>query len=255
MQVSTALNGKFEFEGQLRSALNSTLALEITHHIDLAHGLLMKSGYPTRAYTKSAVTTLLSFNQEKQLQVLENAKKLIGVLNNFEELEPEIEEEVVNEVALTKRALDVFGLKVTDSTWEDKAKDRIIEIYTGEGVQLHRSLNFFKTCGYSLLDLCVNEWYVLWERPSKVMEQLNQIVAQVMTGADRPSTDMAVRPHIVRETYDDGTTQPFLPRSIVVQFRDMFPAFNAKGEISGFVVTSEARVLSIGDDALKLGFI
>lgn len=255
MQVSTALNNKFEFEGQLHSALTSALAREITHQIDLAHGLLMKSGYPTRAYTKSAVTTLLSFNQEKQLQVLENAKKLIGVLSNFEELEPEVETEFVNEVALAQKALGMFGLRVADNTWEDKAKDRIIEVYTGEGVQLYRSMNFFKTCGYSLLDLCVNEWYVLWERPSKVMEQLNTIVAQVMTGAERPSTEMPVRPHIVRETYDDGTTQPFLPRSIVVQFRDMFPAFNARGDISGFVVTSEARVLDVGDDALKLGFI
>lgn len=253
MQVSTALNGKFEFEVQLSSAL----ALEITRHIDLAHSLLLKSGYPTRAYTKSAVAILLSFNQEKQQQVLDNAKKLIGILNDFEpEIEPEDDaDEFINEVALTKRALEVFGFRVKDETWEDKAKDRIIEIYSHQGVQLHRSLNFFKTCGYSLLDLCVNEWYVLWERPSKVTEQLNEIVGQVMTGAPRPNTEMPVRPHIVRETYDDGTTQPFLPRSIVVQFRDMFPTFNANGEICGFVVTSEARVLSIGDEALKLGFI
>lgn len=252
MQASTALTHKFEIE---KGQLGSALALDITHHIDHAHGLLLKSGYPTRAYTKSAVETLLSFNQEKQLQVLENAKKLIGVLNSFEDFQPEIENEVVNEVALTKRALSAFGLHVTDDTWEDKAKDCIIEIYSHQGVQLHRSMNFFKTCGYSLLDLCVNEWYVLWERPSKVMEQLNEIVGQVMTGSYRASTEMAVRPHIVRETYDDGTTQPFLPRSIVVQFRDMFPTFNAHGEISGFVVTSEARVLNVGDEALKLGFI
>lgn len=256
MQASTALMNKFETEA---IRLNSALALEITHHIDNAHGLLLKRGYPTRAYTKSAVETLLSFDEAKQLQVLDNAKKLLGVLSSMEpEISPEPETEIedgVNEVALAKKALSCFGFRVSDDTWEQKAQNRIIEIYNHQGVQLHRSLNFFKTCGYSLLDLCVNEWYVLWERPSRVMEQLNAIVAQVMSGTPRPGTEMPVGPHVVRETYDDGTTQPFLPRSIIVQFRDMYPTFNARNEICGFVVTSEARLLNVGDDALKLDFI
>jgi hypothetical protein len=254
MQASTALNNKIETDA---SRLNSAIALKITRQIDHAHNLLLQRGYPTRAYTKSGVETLMGFDESKQLQVLDNTKKLLGILNSIEpEPEPGVDiEEIVDEVALAKKALSCFGFTVKDKTWEQKAQNRIIEIYNHQGVQLHRSLNFFKTCGYSLLDLCVNEWYVLWERPSKVMAQLNEIVGQVMSGASRPSTEMPVGPHVVRETYDDGTTQPFLPRSIVVQFRDMYPTFNALDEICGFIVTSEARLLSVGDEALKLDFI
>jgi len=249
MQVSTALNAKIQSDV---SRHGSAIANEITQQIDRAHDLLLKCGYPTKAYTKSAVDTLFTLEYEKQLKVLENAKSLLGILSG---LEPEFDIDRAREISLTKKALVGLGIHVKDQTWETKAKDRIIEVYNHEGVQLHRSLNFFKTCGYSLLDLCVNEWYVLWERPSKVVQQLNTIVEQVMSGAHRPSTDMGVRPHIIRETYDDGTTQPFLPRSIVVHFRDMFPTFNSHGEICGFIVTSEARLLHVGDEALKLGFI
>lgn len=255
MQESAALMNKFETE-VIR--LNSALALEITHHIDHAHNFLLKKGFPTRAYTKSAVETLLSFDEAKQLQVLDNAKKLLGIFNSMEpEISPEPEVEIedgVNEVALAKKALNVFGFQIKDATWEQKAQMHIIEIYNHHGVQLHRSLNFFKTCGYSLLDLCVTEWYVLWERPSRAMKQMDHVVSSILNGAYN-EVKIPIDPHIVRETYDDGTTQPFLPRSIFVEFCDIYPTYNAADEICGFLVTSTARLLSVGDEALKLDFI
>lgn len=261
MQASTAVHSQTHSE-QLH--LHSALTLEITRQIDFAYNILIKRGHLTRPYTKSAVATLLSFSEERQLQVLENAKKLLGVLSSIDadpqtEVDPATEvpelESNVDEIALTKKALSCFGFRMKDSTWEQTSEDHLIEIYNSNGVQLHRSLNFFKTCGYSLLDLCVHEWYVLWERPSQVLKKLNEIVGQVLTGAPRPGTRMDVGPHLVRETYDDGTTQPFHPRSMVVQFKDMYPAFNANDQICGFVVTSLVKTLTVGDDVLKVDFI
>lgn len=240
------------------ASLTSGTTAEIINHINVMHSLLLAAGVSTRPTTPKAVATLISFDEAKQLQVLENAKKLIGVLNSVKlEISSETENEIeggVNEVALVKRALDIFGFKIKDGTWEQKARNHIIEIYNNQGVQLHRSLNFFKTCGYSLLDLCVNEWYVLWERPRRAMKQMDHVVSMVLSGTYN-EVKIPIDPHIVRETYDDGTTQPFLPRSMHVEFGDIYPTYNAANEISGFVVTTQANLLSVGDDALKLSFI
>lgn len=240
------------------ASLTSGTTAEIIKYINVIHSRLLAAGVTTRTTTPKAMATLISFDEVKQLQVLENAKKLLGVLNSVEpESSPGAEAEIedgVNEVALAKRALDIFGFKVKDATWEQKARNHIIEVYNNQGVQLHRSLNFFKTCGYSLLDLCVHEWYVLWERPRRAMKQMDHVVSMILSGTYN-ELKIPIDSHIVRETYDDGTTQPFLPRSMFVEFGDIYPTYNAANEISGFLVTTQARLLNVGDDALKLSFI
>jgi hypothetical protein len=232
--------------------LNSDISADIVKSVDFIHSLLMRAGIPTKAYTSSGVNTLLGLTAERQREVQSNLRQLREIILA---VTAGGDIETIDEVALVEKALGYFSFKLKNHTWEATAREEVIEIYNHRGVQLYRSLNFFKTCGYSILDLCVNEWFVLWERPRKVLAQLNEIVAEVMEGKHPNGIRMDVLPHIIRETHNDGTTQPFSPRSLMVQFKYMYPAYSAGGEISGFVVTSTCEVLSVGAEAMKLDFI
>lgn len=233
--------------------LSDPVAAEIFRSIDMLHGLLLKLGYPTRAYTASSVQILLGLSTARQLEIQDSLSKTINIIKAVTQ-DIEITDKS-SDVKLMQKAISHFNFKLKNYTWENTAENLVIELYNRDSVQLFRSLNFFNTCGYSLLDLCVHEWFILWERPRKVMEQVHSIVNNVLTGDSHDSYQMNVPRHIIRETYDDGTTQPFLPRSMLVEFKEMIPAYSPQGTIAGFVVTSTCKVLSIGDEAMKLDFI
>jgi hypothetical protein len=155
---------------------------------------------------------------------------------------------------MVEKALQQFCFKMKDHTWDATAQEQIVEVYTVDGIQLYRSLSFFRTCGYSLLDLCVNEWYVLWERPQKVLQEMHLVLSSLLAGRKKDST-LDIPPHLVMETYDDGCTQPFLPRAIFVTMKHLYPLFNAQDQICGYVLTSTAKVVSEGPESLKIDFI
>jgi len=233
--------------------LNNGILFEIMQHIDFIHELLMRASIPTRPYTAKAVETLLSMDNQSHRMILGRLKSWKNIL-----ISADIDLDNVDEIVLANKALEYFNFRLKDYNWETTARDEIIEIYNPEGIQLYRSLNFFKTCGYSLLDLCVNEWYILWERPKSIVEKMHKVVGELLSGK-KADHAMNVEPHLIRETYDDGTTQPFYPRTAVVEFGNIYPLYSngidkANG-IIGFVVTSRGKLISVGDDAMKLAFI
>jgi hypothetical protein len=232
--------------------LKSGPAAEIIMRIEILHGLLLKVGITNRPYTASAVNILRTLPREKHLSILKSLQVLTTLIESSGDLTIGTE---INEPLLVDKALEYFNFKMKNHSWETTAKNEIIEIYNHEGIQLYRSLNFFTTCGYSLLDLCVNEWYVLWERPRRVIDQLAEIVADLFAGKKAGDSTVYVPRHLIRETYDDGTTQPFQPRSILVEFKNIYPTYSADDRINGFIATSTAQVVSIGDEALQLDFI
>lgn len=242
---SASLTGAFH-----NKDLTQGLSAEIIRRIDAIHLLLLKYGYPTKTYTAKSVQMLLSLGDEKKKDILQWLDIWHGILSSAEE---SVEE--VNEPKLADKALKYLNFRLKDYDWLDRHQNEIIEIYTPIGIQLYRSMNFFETCGYSLLDLCVNEWFVLWERPKFVVDRMHQIVDEVLSGRKKDPA-FGLGPHLVRETYNDGTTQPFLPRAAIVEFKNIYPAYGAAGNtIIGFVVTSVGKVISEGDEALKMGFI
>lgn len=226
---------------------------EIFEAVDYVHSQLLKIGIYNKGYTLSAVQLLLSFPPEKQAFILNNLRnwKRILVANEREAFG----KDGVNEAFLIEKALGYFNFRLKDHNWKSTAQNEILEIYNMEGIQLYRSMNFFSTCGYSLLDLCVNEWYVLWERPRRIVDQMAETVADVLSGKKNNDPQVYIAEHIVRETYDDGTTQPFLPRSVQVCFKNIYPTYMPDNRIAGFVATSTAKVIFIGEEALKLHFI
>src|SRR5437868_972067 len=145
------------------SGLNFGTTAAIIQQVDLIYGLLMRASIPARPYTPKSVRILQNLDEDKKLRILQDLKNWSAIL-----ISTGSSLEKIDERSLALKALKYFNLNLKDDGWQDTYADEIIEIYNPQGIQLYRSLNFFKTCGYSLLDLCVNEWFVLWERPKVV---------------------------------------------------------------------------------------
>lgn len=250
--VKKALQTILNNDELLTQGLSTGTAAAIFKEISELHQMLQQVGIETRPYTQKALQGLYHADETKKQRILNDLKNWKNIL-----LSSEADFKEVNECRLAIQALKYFNFKVKNRDWiEATHPDEIIEIYNPEGIQLYRSLNFFKTCGYSLLDLYVNEWFILWERSSQVIEKIHEVVEQTLSG-NKTNTKVDIGPHLIRETYDDGTTQPFEPRTAVVEFSDIYPAFDndSANEIIGFMITSKGRVISVGDDALTVGFI
>lgn len=226
-------------------------ATEIIHHIDEIYSILAKAAIPARPYTRKALQTLSIANEDKKLRILQDLKnwKAILVASN-------VSFDNVDELNLASKALNHFNFRLKKHDWQDVCQNQIIEIYNPQGIQLYRSLNFFNTCGYSLLDLCVTEWFVLWERPTSIINRIHAIVNDVMTG-NFLGGDVGIGSHLIRETYDDGSTQPFLPRTALVEFGSIYPAYCGSDykTITGFIITSRGKLVSVGEEAANVDFI
>jgi hypothetical protein len=231
--------------------LGKGLSSEIYQEVNEIYHILAAANIPVRAYTNKALQGLLQSDDAKKQRILQDLKNWKNILMTCG-----MSLENVDERQLASKALGYFGFKIKNLDWiETIAYDEIIEIYSPQGIQLYRSLNFFNTCGYSLLDLYVHEWFVLWERPASIINRIHATVGEVLAGK-KTDTQVPIGPHLIRETFDDGTTQPFLPRTAIVDFGTIYPTYgNSRSDIIGFVITSKGRIVSIGDEALEVDFI
>lgn len=231
--------------------VSSDLTAEIIQQVELIYGLISRASIPVRPYTPKSIQILLSLNREKKVKIRQHLQSWSSIL-----MSADGPLEKVDERHMANKALGYFNFRLKNYDWQDTSSDQIIEIYNPEGIQLYRSLNFFKTCGYSLLDLCVNEWLVLWERPKAVIDKMFSAVKDIISGQRTNYKFDEIGPHLIRETYDDGTTQPFQPMAAIVEFKNIYPAYSLdKKYIIGFVCTSVAKVIAVGDETLKIDFI
>lgn len=231
-------------------ALSATVA-EIFKQVDTVYSVLCKAGIPARPYTPLALQKLLSFSEEQQRQLLSQLQLWSSVITS---VEFGGDFDFSAEIAMVEKAVQKLRFQLRNHSWTDTDENQIIEVYNLEGIQLYRSLSFFKTCGYSLLDLCVHEWFILWERPQKVLQEMNLALQSRLTGHTKDPSP-GIPPHLVMETYNDGFTQPFLPRAIFVNFTKWYPLYSESGDMTGFILTSTAKVVSEGEESLKFDFI
>ncbi|MEN0058358.1 MAG: hypothetical protein AAGB31_05950, partial [Bdellovibrio sp.] len=122
-------------------------------------------------------------------------------------------------------------------------------------VQLYRSTNFFDISGYSLLDLSVNEWYVLYERPRRIMDVMQEKAMHFFKNS-LPTQRFEVARHVMREKCEIGTSEPFIPRAVMVDFQNMACLKrNPLGKAVGLIVTCRAEIIAAGDESLKIQFV
>lgn len=188
--------------------------------------------------------------QEKILSYLRAQNSILAAVAvpTFNEIHPE--------KGLVEQALDFYGLEVRDDFWRTVDRNDLIEIYNADQVQIFRSLNFFKISSYSLLDLLVHEWYVLWERPQQVLNELVATARNLLHGAAPGLQKLHVPVHVLKEAYcpdDEGGYQLISVRN---ELGHLCPLYR-KGlpVIGGFLLNSSNQIVARGFEADQIRFL
>jgi hypothetical protein len=160
------------------------------------------------------------------------------------------------EINFAKTALKHYGLHINEDFWKTVQDDHVIEIYGEDGIQKYRSINFFKFCGYSLLDMSLNEWYVLWERSKKIIEGMEKDVVNTMSNV-LPVHKMTVPRHLLREVLDTGDTVNFTPKACIVDFQYIGALKHnpLAPNPSAFICTASAEIVARGVDVAQFSFV
>lgn len=212
-------------------------------------------GYEVQTYSLSALNKLSEISPEKKSQItvfFENWAKWIEP--ESEDLDP-LEIDVVKEKVFLKRALEHYGLWVSDEFMNTIQEGQIIEFYGPELIQLYRNIKFFDYCSYSLLDISVFEFYNLWERPAYAMNMtLDDAKAVLMNPI--PIMPMKAPPHILRETKPVETDNEHLRFASLVHFHNVGSLFKGVNPVpAGVISTSSAEVIAVGDEAKSIHFV
>lgn len=217
--------------------------------------LLTVYDYHVEAYSESSLKKLSEVPQNKKEQItmyFENWSNWIDPEKNPGPIE-DIEKRCL------KKALDHYNLEANEEFWKTLEKDQIIEFYGEDMLQLYRSLSFFKVTGYSLLDISVFEWYVLWQRSAKAIEETMNDAHYVMQNY-MPVKKFEIPKQLIREIYDvGGQKEAFVPRTVLAEFMYLGTLTKknayALHDSRGAICSSRAQVLSQGEDSTNIRFL
>jgi hypothetical protein len=226
---------------------------ELLTAIEALQTQLSRFDITCKPFSADALSKLHKFNDSVKLNAI--AKDFVLQSEIFQDIVPDIENPHANDIAALKNALKFFGLRLEEEFWTKLSSDDVIEIYNPNMIQLYRSLNFYNKTGYSLLDLVMNEWYVLWERPAKALEEVAKAGLDAVNGA-KGLSKMTIKKHIIKEIYNTGATEPFEPRCLTVNFKYIAPLYKSvTSNIEAFIVTTECSLLTVGQGVYDLDFI
>jgi hypothetical protein len=218
----------------------SELIESLKYEVLATRELISSAGYPiTQAPRALSIENMMKLSPAQIHKLCFQLRLTRALCSSQAE---EIENPTDDQRRLLKRALDFYGLEMNESMMEHIGPDDIIEVYSPASTQLYRSLNFFRTSGYSLEDLLLNEWYILWERPQSVIDKVMVVMNQLLEGQNEILPfDLPV--HIVREIFQENENQQG-HRLIKVDLK-LGIALRRKGsqKVSALVVASTAKVL------------
>jgi hypothetical protein len=215
--------------------------------------LLRVWGHEVRVYSESSLLKLNELPSEKKEQIrsyYENACEWIAPTEPL--LPPGVEREKV----FLRRALAFYDLEISDDFLSTLEPGQIVEVYGDDMVQLYRSSNFYQITGYSLLDISVYEWFVLWERPGIVLEKAMHYTKSMILGYI-PVKRLEIPSHVIREIHNSHLTSEFEPRAAVAEFLFMGTVTSRKapGQPRGFVCTSRGQLIAVGNEALTIAVV
>lgn len=220
----------------------------------LVAALASFSIYPAK-YSQHSLEQLNLLSSEKKIAIAEGFNLTSEWLESAvsEGIDLRVSKETEKKCAL--KALKHFGLKVSDDLWNTIEDDEVIEIYGRDMRQLYRGLNFFKVCGYSLLEISVYEWYVLWERPKQVIQKMAEQTNYVIENAI-PVHCFNLPKHILRETLNSIGSEYFIPRACIAEFLHIGATLGEhSSRVEGFMCTARGEIIAEGSEALSIGFV
>lgn len=191
--------------------------------------------------------------KQELLRYYQTQNKILSSLNELPESEPLTK--LDQEIYCASLALKDSGLIIDDSFWKTVEEEDLIEIYNLEMKQIYRSFSFFKISGYSLLDISIQEWYVLYERPQKIIDLMYEDVNHTIKNSIGLHK-FKVPTHVLRENFNTGNTYEFEPRACIVDFKYIGCLKRSiTQEVRGFICTSKAECIATGQESLNIGFV
>lgn len=245
---------KFNVDGE--QILNSKENQKLLQTLSRFAQLLTFYGYEIQCYSESSLNKLGKVPDHKKVQItayFENWANWIDPEKNPGPVE-DIEKRCL------KKALDHYNLEANEEFWKTLEKDQIIELYGEDMLQLYRSLSFFKVTGYSLLEISVFEWYVLWQRSVKAIEETMNDAKQALENYISVKK-FEIPKQLIHEVYDvGGQAEAFVPRPILAEFmhlgsvirKNHFDPFSAT---AGVICSSRAKVVSQGEEPSNIRFL
>lgn len=187
----------------------------------------------------------------KQQEILSNISTYVRIL--AQAFEPEIERNNnLHEIARLRWALHCFGLKAKkQDVFNIVAPDDVIEVYNLQGVQLYRNVGFFKVCSYNLLDLSVQPWDMLYDKPTHVIEATHNVIHRLFDSGDDP-IPYGIGTYLQKEKFefaDSLKTLKVTPKFIV-------PLYDINdGRPSGAFSTYSAELIAEGNQSGRFNTI
>lgn len=235
------------------AARPNRLDTQIIETLTECSSVFARFGIQVPATSPVSLERLAELGDAEKTKVLDGWRLWLGWAQPIVNEQGSMEVNREQERRFAEKALEHFGLHPKNEFWDMLKDGQIIEIYGHDMIQLYRSLSFFKFCGYSLLDISVHEWYVLWDRPKRALELLVDHAKKALAGG------VAVEPfstprHIVREGFMTGLPD-IKPRAYLAEFKHIGSLVDHLGRPAGFICTSDGEFLAEGDEAFTIQFV
>lgn len=214
-----------------------------------------RRGFPCWAYSNKALAKFSQVPLEVKEKLNKQIKGILMIMDTAPAIDRNPESLAHPELGLILEALKVCQLYVRDDFWDHLEKDDVVEIYNLENIQLFRSFNFFNISSYSLLDLLINEWFVLYERPSHVVESFMGLYQDLIEGRMTKATKVNVPAHITKEIYDDSTQFNFKTSSILLKPGYAAPLYDEDNILKGFIFTFQGKIVGHDSDVDNIAII
>lgn len=214
-------------------------------------------GYPVKAYTQKALSTLATLSLDKKENLIKRLKTKISIVVAGTEIEKNKPSNGYAERIFVEQALDIYGYELKDEDfWNTVRKDELVEIYNTENIQIFRTFNFFATSSYSILDLLINEWYSLWERPNGTLDNMFKVVGAIFSGETKGIVPAGVREHVISEIFNAEDQEHFTSRASLCKFGVICPIYSKlDGQIAGLLVTAQVTPIALGEQTKNISFI
>lgn len=231
--------------------------------VELLENLALMSrarGYMVKAYTQKALSTLATLPLDKKENLIKKLQTTISIVVAATEIEKNNPSNPSNDYAersLVEQALEIYGYELKDEEfWNTVRKDELVEVYNTENIQIFRTFNFFTTTSYSILELLINEWYSLWERPSGTFDNMFKVVSAIFSGEAKGIVSAGVPEHVISEIFNAEDQEHFALRSSLCKFGVICPIYNkSNGQIAGLLVTARVTPLALGQQTQNISFI
>ncbi len=216
------------------------LGSEFISALDRLSSALQLNEIPFKTYDERSLKDFMQIAPDKQREVIENAIAYTELIPSG----PLAKFNLAVEKSVLQKVFKRLSIYPKDNFMDYIEEGDIIEIYTSKFIQVYRNLEFFRYCGYTLVDLLIKEWYMLYERPKSVTDVLYQISSNTLENG-LGTVPYNVKEHILRERYLG------LNKAFKIRMKYLCPLVDQNtGVTQGLVHSMSAETISVDHDKI-----